>query len=298
MKMCSPLYYVRAIAPDEDKITIRSFSNRAREVFQSFNSALFKQVEYEHPGSRRYLLSDGTMIPLPRLYIAKNRTPLENARDDPKAVLAVITNVELTKSPVDPRLSRMTAKCFLVKPIGPRHDMETPNIGVGSDPNMPISWIKVKIVKNVGYIEVDVTKQMEEKVLRRGLQTSRLDLIEGDKDYAVNETFIKTVLGFNNNDNDDEPDPLKRIMARLREGEPNLPVIILDTHVAPSKNGSAFSPSLFNLLRKIAKWPRFRAILSRHTPRTCPHSRRRRDTLSKCTGSKGTTLSSCKHSRR
>ncbi|RUS16257.1 hypothetical protein BC937DRAFT_91433 [Endogone sp. FLAS-F59071] len=238
----SPLYVIRAIGPNE-KANLRGFTGLTKDLYRDFNASFFEAI----PGyvidppdtfldsadnstdsvdaSSDYYTPPPPEIPYSRLYISRNRTLLENARDDPNSLLVILSNVISSRGP-QPDLVSITADSVLAKPVGVRHDID-PSQWRGGDlsTETPKAWVKVKIVRNVGRIEIDITTEMEKDLLRRAYATMRVALVEeGESAEASIETgenenersrveaFMRAILG-----PPDETDQTSVVLRKLKE---------------------------------------------------------------------------------
>lgn len=240
----SPLYVIRAIGPNE-KANLRGFTGLTKDLYRDFNASFFEAIPgyvIDPPDTftdsadnsadptdtpSEYYTPQPPEIPYSRLYISRNRTLLENARDDPNSLLVILSNVMLSRGP-QPDLVSITADSVLAKPVGVRHDID-PSQWRGGDlsTETPKAWIKVKIVRNVGRIEVDITTEMEKDLLRRAYATVRIALVEEGASAETSvetsenenarsrvEAFMRAVLG-----PPDETDQTSIVLKKLKEGE-------------------------------------------------------------------------------
>lgn len=171
------LYMVRGIGLNEEA-NIRGLRNANKEVFSILNSSLMTIAEDLQLNPSSIIVN---RKPLPRLFISKNRTLLESARDETESVLVVITDVKITSSSSE-HIQNVVCNAILVKPVGKRYDIDLSQWPVETNKNSPKAWIKVKILEDIGKIEFQLNPKME-KEFRKAYCTSKLEVSATDSDY-------------------------------------------------------------------------------------------------------------------
>lgn len=195
----SVLYVIRGVDIGE-KPRARSFTNLMAEVFDILNASFYDTIkamkDREDGGTEEV-----NELPLPRLYISKNRTMLEFAASDPKAVLTVLINATVKKctEPNKKGLYHVQADAVLVHPLGNRHDLDQLHWPekIAQAEYAPRAWIKVKILKIVRGFEADITEKMEREIFKRLYTTTRLahDPKDSPLNNKIAKVFVKSVIG-------------------------------------------------------------------------------------------------------
>ncbi|KAG2188295.1 hypothetical protein INT44_001048 [Umbelopsis vinacea] len=202
----SVLYVIRGIDIGE-KPKARSFSKLMAEVFDILNASFYdtiKAIKDREDGGTEEV----NELPLPRLFISKNRTMLEFAASDPKAVLTVLINATVKKctEPNKKGLYHVQADAVLVHPLGNRHDLDQLHWPekIAQAEYAPRAWIKVKILKIVRGFEADITEKMEREIFKRLYTTTRLahDPKESTLNNKIAQVFVKSVIGAQLNSED------------------------------------------------------------------------------------------------
>jgi hypothetical protein len=195
----SVLYVIRGVDIGE-KPRARSFTNLMAEVFDILNASFYdtiKAMKDKEDGGTEVV----NELPLPRLFISKNRTMLEFAASDPKAVLTVLINASVKKctEPEKKGLYHVQADAVLVHPLGNRHDLDQLHWPekIAQAEYAPRAWIKVKILKIVRGFEADITEKMEREIFKRLYTTTRLayDPKESALHNQIAKVFVKSVIG-------------------------------------------------------------------------------------------------------
>lgn len=182
-----------------EKPRVRNFNTMA-EIFDILNAHFYDTIkamkDYEDGGD-----VDPNQLPLPRLYISKNRTMLEFAASDPKAVLTILINVSVQKctEPQKKGLFHVRADAVHVHPLGNRHDLDQLQWPekIAQAEYAPRAWIKVKILKIVRGFEIDVSDRMEKEIFKRLYTTTRLayDPRESPLHNQMAKVFVKSAIG-------------------------------------------------------------------------------------------------------
>ncbi|RUS26004.1 kinase-like domain-containing protein [Jimgerdemannia flammicorona] len=252
------LYIIRAIAPGE-RANLRGFTGQTKDVYMDFNASLFESIpDFNCSDSLAESVSETTSedqqtphpppdIPYPRLYFSRNRTLLENARDDPNSLLVILTNVQVDKSQEPERIA-ITADSALAKPLGARHNIESPWRGGDMSMETPKAWMKLRVMRNVGRIETEITKEMEKEIMRKAYTTARVGLdnvtgaeatLEGADESVTEreivEGFMRAVLG----PPEEENDQTKIVLRKLKE-ECNLHQVPLRRITSYTENLTTF----------------------------------------------------------
>ncbi|KAG0075196.1 hypothetical protein BGZ90_010128 [Linnemannia elongata] len=153
-----PLYLFRAQTFREMD---RKLTDMATDLFANFHQPLIDVMNTPEPMSPE-------KPRFARMYINKNRSLLGNCRDDPRARLAILSDLRVSKPFNDPagglnpiKLVHIKARIMLGKPIGERHDMIT----VG-DLDCPCAWIVFAGVKSLD-LDTNVPARFEKRMLSR-----------------------------------------------------------------------------------------------------------------------------------
>ncbi|KAG2232705.1 hypothetical protein BDF21DRAFT_365918 [Thamnidium elegans] len=184
----SNLYFVQALS-DEDCNTkkLRGFSN-VRLLFQHLNASFFDYM------SR----SDKHRIPLPRFYIAKNRTLLNEAGTDPNGALAILYNVNI--KPFTKDLYRLQATVVICEPMGITHGFDESSMDKSDEYEFcPKAWSKLRVVKVVESATAVINSDMDRSFFKKVYNMYKLstkvpgDLKKiGDQDIA--KEFVHSIL--------------------------------------------------------------------------------------------------------
>lgn len=116
-------------------------------------------------------------MPLPRLYIAKNRTLLKQAHTDPNGALAIIYNIKLI--PIDIKgetFSKIRATVLLAEPVKEVHDVDDSTMDFSESVTYsPKAWIKVKPLQAaVHNVESIINRDIDRNCLKKVFTTFRL----------------------------------------------------------------------------------------------------------------------------
>ncbi|KAG0371934.1 hypothetical protein BGX24_000964 [Mortierella sp. AD032] len=139
----------------------RKLTDMAADLFAGFHQPLIDIMNAPEPISPE-------RPRFARMYISKNRSLLSNCRDDPRARLAILSDLKISKpfndtagGPNPAKMVRITARVMIGKPIGERHDMIT----VG-DLDCPSAWAVFAGIKTLN-LDVAVPVRFEKRVLSR-----------------------------------------------------------------------------------------------------------------------------------
>ncbi|KAJ2962094.1 hypothetical protein NQZ79_g2819 [Umbelopsis isabellina] len=222
------LYVIRG-ADIGEKPKVRNYTSMA-EIYDILNAQFYDDIKdiKEHEDNPDHEVQE---LPLPRLFISKNRTMLELAASDSKSVLTVLINVELKKctEPHKKGLFHVKADAVLVHPLGNRRDLdqlEWPE-KIAQAEYAPRAWIKVKILKIVRGFEADITDKMEKEIFKRIYTTTRLahDPKESILHNSIAKVFVKSVIGvpLEAEDEIDYSDAAKAkaVLPLARKGKPS-----------------------------------------------------------------------------
>ncbi|KAF9155833.1 hypothetical protein BG015_008410 [Linnemannia schmuckeri] len=139
----------------------RKLTDMATDLFANFHQPLIDVMNAPEPMSPE-------KPRFARMYINKNRSLLSNCRDDPRARLAILSDLKVSKPFNDPaggsnpiKMVHIKARVMLGKPIGERHDMIT----VG-DLDCPSAWVVFAGIKTLD-LDIDVPAKFEKRILSR-----------------------------------------------------------------------------------------------------------------------------------
>ncbi|KAI8378327.1 hypothetical protein BD560DRAFT_445170 [Blakeslea trispora] len=164
----SNLYFIQALS-EQDCATkkLRGFSN-VRVLFQCLNASFFNGID----------TADRTQMPLPRFYIAKNRTLLNQAKTDPNGALAILFNVHLTPLKADAsqkNLYQMQSTVVLCEPVGDTHNFDDSTMDKSTKHEFfPKAWLKLKVQHVVHNAIATVDSDLDRNYLKKPYNTFRL----------------------------------------------------------------------------------------------------------------------------
>ncbi|OBZ89240.1 hypothetical protein A0J61_02725, partial [Choanephora cucurbitarum] len=164
----SNLYFIQALS-EQDCATkkLRGFSN-VRVLFQCLNASFFSYTD----------ATDHTKTPLPRFYIAKNRTLLNQAKTDPNGALAILFNVQLTPLKPDAsqkNLYQMHSTVVLCEPVGDTHNFDDSTMDKSTKHEFfPKAWLKLKVQHVVHNAVATVDSDLDRNYLKKPYNTFRL----------------------------------------------------------------------------------------------------------------------------
>ncbi|GAA5804976.1 hypothetical protein HPULCUR_010486 [Helicostylum pulchrum] len=184
----SNLYFVQALS-DEDCNTkkLRGFSN-VRLLFQHLNASFFDYM------SR----SDKQRIPLPRFYIAKNRTLLNEAGTDPNGALAILYNVNI--KPFTKDLYRLQATVVICEPMGTTHGFDESSMDKSDEYEFcPKAWSKLRVVKVIEGATSVINSDMDRSFFKKVYNMYKLSTkMPGDLkkigDQEIAKEFVHSIL--------------------------------------------------------------------------------------------------------
>jgi hypothetical protein len=111
--------------------------------------------------------------PLPRFYIAKNRTLLNEARTDPYGVLAVLCNVQI--KPINKELCRLQASVIISEPMCETHGFDDSTIDKAEDYEFsPKAWIKLRASQVVHNVNAVINTDMDRNYFKKVYNTYKL----------------------------------------------------------------------------------------------------------------------------
>ncbi|KAI8097823.1 uncharacterized protein B0P05DRAFT_522223 [Gilbertella persicaria] len=162
----SNLYFVHALS-EQDWATkkLRGFSD-VRLLFQCLNSSFFSYVESKEHG-----------IPLPRFYIAKNRTLLHQAKSDPNGALAILYNAQLTpkQDTTAKNLYQLQATVVLCEPVGETHNFDDSSMDKSREYEFcPKAWAKLKVQHIVHNVSAVIDADIDRNYFKKAYSTFRL----------------------------------------------------------------------------------------------------------------------------
>lgn len=184
----SNLYFVQALS-EQDCATkkLRGFSN-VRLLFQHLNASFFKYMSEPQPAS----------VPLPRFYIAKNRTLLNGAGVDPDGALAILYNVQI--KPFIKGLFQLQATVVISEPMGETHGFDESSMDKSNEYEFcPKGWVKLRVIKVVENVNAVIDADMDRSYFKKVYSTYKLSTRipadpkkVGDKEIA--KTFVQAIL--------------------------------------------------------------------------------------------------------
>lgn len=142
--------------------------------------------------------SDKQRIPLPRFYIAKNRTLLNEAGTDPNGALAILYNVNI--KPFTKDLYRLQATVVICEPMGTTHGFDESSMDKSDEYEFcPKAWSKLRVVKVVEGATTVINSDMDRSFFKKVYNMYKLstkvtgDLKKiGDPDIA--KEFVHSIL--------------------------------------------------------------------------------------------------------
>lgn len=137
-------------------------------------------------------------VPLPRFYIAKNRTLLNEAGTDPNGALAVLYNVQI--KPLTRDLYRLQATVVMSEPMGETHGFDESSMDKSDEYEFcPKAWLKLRVIKVVENVNTVINTDMDRSFFKKVYNTYKLstkvpgDLKKvGDRDIA--KEFVHDIL--------------------------------------------------------------------------------------------------------
>jgi hypothetical protein len=144
--------------------------------------------------------NDRDALPLPRFYIAKNRTLLHEAQQNPDGLLAILYNLK-TEPTSNPDLIHLNTTVILTEPLGEIHgfDIASMNDTDNKYENCPKAWIKLRAIKIVHNVDTIINTTMEKSFFRRAYNTFRISpKIPADlkkiRNDQVAKQFVRAIL--------------------------------------------------------------------------------------------------------
>lgn len=188
-KITSNLYFVQALSEQDcNTKKLRGFSN-VRLLFQHLNASFFQY------------LSEPTKyntVPLPRFYIAKNRTLLNEAGTDPNGALAVLYNVQI--KPLTRDLYRLQATVVISEPMGETHGFDESSMDKSDEYEFcPKAWLKLRVIKVVENVNTVINADMDRSFFKKVYNTYKLSTkIPGDLkkvgDHGIAKEFVHAII--------------------------------------------------------------------------------------------------------
>ncbi|KAL7311519.1 hypothetical protein PS15m_009273 [Mucor circinelloides] len=211
----STLYGIH-IFSDQDHSTKRMYGGTNQHVFQLLNSYFFEYMSKDESTRRK--------MPLPRLYIAKNRTLLKQAHTDPNGVLAIIYDIRMT--PIDLKgesLYKIRATVLLAEPVNQVHDVDDSTMDFSESISYsPKAWIKVRPLQApVHHVESIINKDIDRNCLKKVFTTFRLSTKYNTdpkkiRNFQVAKYFAQSML-YPVSSSTDVSEPTSEIDAELIE---------------------------------------------------------------------------------
>ncbi|GAN09520.1 hypothetical protein MAM1_0272c09050 [Mucor ambiguus] len=164
----STLYGIH-IFSNQDHNTKRMYGGTNQHVFQMLNSYFFEYMSKNQAIRKK--------MPLPRLYIAKNRTLLKQAHSDPSGALAILYDIKMT--PVNVKgesMLKIRATVLLAEPVNQVHDMDDSTMDFSESISYsPKAWIKVRPLQSpVHHVESIITKDIDRNCLKKVFTTFKI----------------------------------------------------------------------------------------------------------------------------
>lgn len=141
---------------------------------------------------------DKRRIPLPRFYIAKNRTLLNEAGIDPNGALAVLYNVKI--KPFTKDLYRLQATVVLCEPMGITHGFDESSMDKSDEYEFcPKAWVKLRVIKVVEGTNTVINGDMDRSFFKRVYNMYKLSSkVPGDLkkigDQNIAKEFVHSIL--------------------------------------------------------------------------------------------------------
>lgn len=137
-------------------------------------------------------------VPLPRFYIAKNRTLLNGAGVDPDGALAILYNVQI--KPFIKGLFRLQATVVISEPMGETHGFDESSMDKSNEYEFcPKGWVKLRVIKVVENVNAVIDADMDRSYFKKVYSTYKLSTRipadpkkVGDKEIA--KTFVQAIL--------------------------------------------------------------------------------------------------------
>ncbi|KAF9141025.1 Testis-specific serine/threonine-protein kinase 4 [Mortierella sp. GBA39] len=245
----------------------RKLTDMATDLFVNFHQPLIDTMNNPEPMSSE-------KPRFARMYINKNRSLLGNCRDDPRARLAILSDLRVSKPFNDPaggpnpiKVVHIKARVMLGKPIGERHDMIT----VG-DLDCPCAWIVFAGIKTLD-LDINVPTRFEKRMLSR-IRHDVSPFVDTTLTADQERGFLEA-LGFRRTTaHGDEPAPSESAAASAPpQASSNPPVVPPTQPPVPTSNQSSPSVSTAIATRPMADrvepnaWPSLPSpILPSSTP--------------------------------
>ena len=160
-----------------------------RILFQHLNAAFFQYMTEPIQKNR---------VPLPRFYIAKNRTLLNEAGRDSDGALAVLYNVQIV--PMNKDLYRLQATVVISEPMGETHGFDDTSMDKSENYEFcPKAWLKLRVLKVVENVSTVINADMDRSFFKKVYNTYKLSSkIPADPkkvgDNAIAKEFVHNLL--------------------------------------------------------------------------------------------------------
>ncbi|KAI9483618.1 MAG: hypothetical protein EXX96DRAFT_536935 [Benjaminiella poitrasii] len=193
-KRKSNLYFVQAFSEEDWRTKrIRGFSN-VRLLFEYLNASFFHYIKTNGVERRS--------LPLPRFYIAKNRTLLNQARTDPDGALAILYNVQIKpmENQAKNDLMRLQTTVILCKPMGETHNFDESTMDKSNKYEFcPKAWLKLQILNIVHHVETVINADIDRNYFKKAYNTFRLSTkIPADpkkiRNQEIAKHFVRSIL--------------------------------------------------------------------------------------------------------
>ncbi|CEP09434.1 hypothetical protein [Parasitella parasitica] len=237
----STLYGIH-IFSEQDHSSKRMYGGTSQHVFQLLNSYFFEYMSTEESARKK--------MPLPRLYIAKNRTLLKQAHTDLNGALAIIYDLKLTPINVkNETFSKIRATVLLAEPVKEVHDVDDSTMDFSESVNYsPKAWIKVKPLQAaVQNVESIINREIDRNCLKKVFTTFRLSTKYNTdpkkiRNFEVARYFAQSMLNpVSSNTPEASSDIDPDILARLTSAPPE-PVIPQPKSPTPQASPASSSP--------------------------------------------------------
>ncbi|KAI8373132.1 uncharacterized protein BYT42DRAFT_548117 [Radiomyces spectabilis] len=180
----STVYAICAISPFEPKARKPKGLTHEKQLYLQLNGPFFQAVEKmkESP--------TGNHSPVPRFYIAKNRTLLRQVRA--QGVLAIFYNTKANRS--RSKKFQIETDMILAYPASELFDIDQMN--VCTDNFAPKGWIHLRPLKVMEHLVFDVNDTIERDYFRRMFATSKFTVMEDKSGQELDDTkrFIKNIV--------------------------------------------------------------------------------------------------------
>ncbi|KAI8987025.1 hypothetical protein BDB01DRAFT_784314 [Pilobolus umbonatus] len=199
----STLYFVQAIGEQNSRLR-RSFSP-VRHLFEQLNTPFFEYIKNGQIDT----------VPMPRFYVAKNRTLLQDASQDQTGSVVIMSDVKFEPwNDKNTEYFRLRATVVLATCISEIHEFDDSEMDKSLKHDyFPRAWIKLQVSKIVHDFETIINSHIHKNFFKKGYSTYRISThtpadLKKIRNDDIATLFVQSMLEPSNDKLDPEEEKL------------------------------------------------------------------------------------------